>query len=191
VNDDLGIFTSRTERFGFASARTFNTDFWALLNAATAQFTNERGNLTTGALSLEQLKVAEKLFMEQTDADGNPIGSEATSLLVSPTNSATARELYVSTNLTAGGSKNNVAKNIYEGMFEPAVSRYLSAKPWYLVSSPMAMPLMQVAFLNGRQEPFIESSDADFNTLGIQMRCWYDYGVSFGEYRSAVRSTGE
>jgi hypothetical protein len=54
----------------------------------------------------------------------------------------------------------------------------------------MAMPLMQVAFLNGRQEPFVETADADFNTLGVQMRCYYDYGASFGEYRAAVRSTG-
>jgi hypothetical protein len=54
----------------------------------------------------------------------------------------------------------------------------------------MAIPLMEVAFLNGRQEPFVETADADFEFLGIQMRCYYDYGAAFAEWRAAVRSTG-
>jgi len=49
---------------------------------------------------------------------------------------------------------------------------------------------MEVAFLNGRQEPVVESADADFNTLGIQMRCVYDYGVAFAEKKAAVYSAG-
>jgi hypothetical protein len=49
---------------------------------------------------------------------------------------------------------------------------------------------MEAAFLNGREEPFVETADADFNTLGIQMRCYYDYGAAFGEWRAAIRSTG-
>jgi len=193
INDDLGALTDLPQRFGYAAARTFNTDFWAVFEAAVAtMFTTGEGshlNKTTGALTLANLKVAEKLFLELKDADGNPLGTEATMLLCSPANAAAARELYTATNLVGGTSKDpNI--NIYAGMFAPAVSRYLSANPWYLLASPMAMPLMRTAFLNGREEPFVESSDADFDTLGIQLRCWYDYGNAAGEWRAGVQSTG-
>jgi hypothetical protein len=49
---------------------------------------------------------------------------------------------------------------------------------------------VEAAFLNGREEPFVETADADFNVLGVQMRCYYDYGVAFAEWRAAVYSTG-
>jgi hypothetical protein len=192
INDDLGVITDLPRRLGYAAARTFNTDFWATFEAAVAANFETGGtkkNQQVGVLSLATLKTAEKLFMELKDADGNPIGADAMTLLVSPTNSATAREIFTASNLVGGNSK-ELNTNIYAGMFTPAVSRYLSANPWYLVASPLAMPLMQVAFLNGRQEPFVETADADFNTLGVQMRCYYDYGAAFGEWRSAVRSTG-
>jgi len=192
INDDLQVLTELPSRLGYAAARTFNVDFWAAFEAAVAanfSASAPKSNQTTGVLSLATMKVAEKLFLALADADGNPIGAEATTLLVSGTSSATARELFVSTNLT-GGSTKEPAANIYAGKFAPAVSRYLSAAPWYLVADPMAIPLMQVAFLNGREEPWVESADSDFNNLGIQMRCWYDYGCSFGDWRAAVRSTG-
>jgi hypothetical protein len=192
INDDLGVLTELMNRLGYASARTFNVDFWAAFEAAVAANFETGGakkNQQVGVLSLATLATAEKLFLELSDADGNPLGTEATTLLVSPVNSAKARELFTATNLVGGTTKDpNV--NIYAGMFNPVVSRYISAAPWYLLASPNAMPLMEVAFLNGREQPFIESSDADFNTLGIQMRCYYDYGANFAEWRAGVRSTG-
>jgi len=191
INDDLNALSDLPRRLGYAAARTFNTDFWAALTAAVAAaFTGGHANTTTGALTMATLTVAERLFMDLEDADGNPIGTEATTLLTGTTAATPARELNVSTNLVGTASARQVQTNIFAGKFTPAITRYLATAPWYLVSSPLAMPLMQAAFLNGRQEPFVETSDADFNTLGIQMRCYFDYGVAFGEWRSAVRSTG-
>jgi len=191
INDDLNALSDLPRRLGYAAARTFNTDFWAALTAAVAaSFTGAHANTTTGALTMATLTVAERLFMGLTDADGNPIGTEASILLTGLTAATPARELFVSTDLNAGASARNVKKNIFAAKFTPAITRYLATAPWYLVSAPLAMPLMQAAFLNGRQEPFVETSDADFNTLGIQMRCYFDYGVAMGEWRAGVRSTG-
>jgi hypothetical protein len=36
----------------------------------------------------------------------------------------------------------------------------------------------------------VESADADFNTLGVQFRGFYDLGVKKQEYRAGVRSAG-
>ena len=39
-------------------------------------------------------------------------------------------------------------------------------------------------------EDAIETANADFNQLGIQMRCYFDYGASKGETKAALYSTG-
>ena len=194
INDDLGVLSDIPRRLGYAAARTFNTDFWAAFEAAVAANFEAGGtkkNQTTGALTITTLGTAEALYLAQTDADGNPIGGELTTLLCGTTAYTPAREIFASTLVTNGTGGKTPSANIYVNRFEPAFSRYLSAAPWYLVSNPMAMPMMVAAFLNGREEPWVETADADFNTLGIRMRTWYDYGCAFGEWRSAVRSTGE
>lgn len=193
INDDLSVLSDIPSKLGYAAARTFNTDFWAAFEAAVAANFEDGGtkaNQTTGALTITTMGVAEALYLAQTDADGNPIGGELTTLLCGATAYTPAREIFASTLVTNGTTSKQPAANIYVNRFEPAFSRYLSAAPWYIVSNPMAMPLMVAAFLNGREEPWVETAEADFNMLGVQMRTWYDYGCAFGEWRSAVRSTG-
>jgi hypothetical protein len=46
---------------------------------------------------------------------------------------------------------------------------------------------MEVGFLNGQRAPTVEQADADFDTLGIQVRGYFDFGVSKGESRAAYR----
>lgn len=191
INDDLGVLSDIPRRLGFAAARTFNTDFWAAFEAAVATaFTSDHANATTGALTITTLAAAEALFLKLTDADGNPMGTEASTLLTGSTAYTPAREIFASTMVTNGTTSRQPQANIYANMFTPAMSRYLSAAPWYLVANPLSVPLMEVAFLNGREEPFVETADADFNVLGVQMRCYYDYGAAFAEWRAGVYSTG-
>jgi len=52
------------------------------------------------------------------------------------------------------------------------------------------MAPMEVCFLDGVQAPTIESADADFNTLGIQFRGYFDFGTAQKEWRVSVKSTG-
>lgn len=189
VNDDLRVLSEMPQKFGFMAARTFNTDFWAALVAAVGNFTSGNGNTTTGALSLTTLSTAFGLFGALTDDDGSPIGVDPARLVVSKANAATAMEIFKSTTL-AGGSSKTAGQNIFAGMFEPVATSYLTGVPWYLAADPNAIPLMQACFLNGNDMPVIETAEADFNTLGISMRCYYDYGVAFGDAKAAVRSTG-
>jgi len=191
INDDLGVLSDIPRRLGYAAARTFNTDFWTAFEAAVAAaFTSDHKNTTTGALTITTLAAAEKLFLGLTDQDGNPLGTEASTLLCGSTAYTSAREIFASTVVTNGTTSKVSNANIYANMFKPAFSRYLTAAPWYLVSNPMGIPLMEASFLNGREEPFVETADADFNMLGVQMRCYYDYGADFAEWRAGVRSTG-
>lgn len=190
INDDLGVLSDTPARLGFAAGRTLNIDFWKEFESDTNnRFTTSgkiKNRITGGALNSANLALARALFRKMTDPDGNPMGLDPTIILVSPKNETAADELFAST--TVKGSTDGPDANVFKGRFTPAVSTYLSDDPWYLVAPPLSMPSMEVAFLDGVQTPTVESAQADFNQLGIQMRCYWDYGVKFAERRGIVRS---
>ena len=51
--------------------------------------------------------------------------------------------------------------------------------------------MIEVAFLNGQEAPTIETAEADFNVLGVQMRGYHDFGVALQDFRGGVKSKGE
>jgi hypothetical protein len=63
-----------------------------------------------------------------------------------------------------------------------------SSSPWYLLCDPADLAMIQVVFLNGKQMPTVEQTDAEFKQLGIQFRGYHDFGVSLQEPRAAVKS---
>ncbi len=48
-----------------------------------------------------------------------------------------------------------------------------------------------MVFLNGQEAPVIETAQADFNILGVQMRGYHDFGVALQEPRAGMKSKGE
>ena len=50
---------------------------------------------------------------------------------------------------------------------------------------------MEVAFLNGNQNPIIEHADTDFNTLGMSWRAYHDFGVAMADKKAAFKAKGE
>jgi len=88
--------------------------------------------------------------------------------------------------------------NPYAGRFRVESSPYMSnssytgysAAAWYMLADPNEMPVIEIAALFGRVEPVVETADADFNVLGVQMRGYSDVGVELQEYRGGVRADG-
>ena len=65
-----------------------------------------------------------------------------------------------------------------------------SATAFFLLCNPTRLHLLEVGFLNGQEMPVIERAETDFDTLGIQFRAFFDFGVGTGEYRAAAMSKG-
>ena len=63
-----------------------------------------------------------------------------------------------------------------------------SATAWYLFGE--LLKPVAVSFLNGNQNPTVESADADFSTLGVQFRGYHDFGVDLAEWLSGTKSKG-
>jgi hypothetical protein len=65
-----------------------------------------------------------------------------------------------------------------------------SSTLWYMLADPAVRAAIAVAFLNGQRTPTIESSQTEFDTLGMQWRAFHDFGVGMEETTAAVRSDG-
>ena len=183
INDDLTVLAEIPERFGQMAGRTINKDVFGSLSTTGSDY----GANTTGALNLANLAAAYALAMAIRDGEGNPIGALPDKILCSPSNYLTAKNIYQSEEITGASSKEGKS-NVLRGVLQPVTSPYLSGTAYWIFNS--AFPLVDVAFLNGVQTPTVETADADFNQLGIQMRCYYDYGASAGDCKAALYSTG-
>ena len=183
INDDLGVLSEIPERFGQMAGRTINKDVFGSLSTTGSDY----GANTSGALNLANLAAAYALAMAIRDGEGNPIGALPDKILCSPSNYLTAKNIYQSEEITGASSKEGKS-NVLRGVLQPVTSPYLSGTAYWIFNS--AFPLVDVAFLNGVQTPTVETAEANFNQLGIQMRCYYDYGASAGDCKAALYSTG-
>jgi phage major head subunit gpT-like protein len=203
INDDLGAVTTVPRKLGRGSGLKINDVFWTIFLANSAFFKTANKNYVEGAdtaLTIDGLTKVEKTFMEQVDADGKPIGVMPAILLAPTALSAMATQLLKSVEIrdTTASTKYPVA-NPHQGKFRTEVSRYLSnakypgnsEKAWYLLADPRDLPVIEVAFLNGQESPTIETAEADFNVLGIQMRGYHDFGCALQDPRGGVRAKGE
>jgi hypothetical protein len=190
INDDLGALTAVPQRIGRGGALKLNDVFWASFQDDSAFFTTGRGNkkTTAGALSLANLKAIATMFRKLKDPDGNPVAVDPRILLVPSDIELSAAEIMGSA-LLVGGSSAAPNVNVLAGRYQVVSTSYLSsAEDYYLLASPSDMPVMEVAFLNGVQSPIVETAEADFNTLGVQMRGYFDFGVAKAEYLAGVKA---
>jgi phage head maturation protease len=192
INDDLGALTAVPQRIGRGGALKLNDVFWAEFVDDGSFFTSGRANLSAGslALSVANLKALATKYRKLKDPDGNPVAVEPRILLVPPDLELTAAEIMGSTLLhsataAAGGVPE---RNVMAGRYDVVSSVYLTnTTDYYLLASPADLPVMEVAFLNGQQSPVVETAEADFNTLGVQMRGYFDFGCAKAEYLAGVK----
>jgi len=203
INDDLGAITLVPRKLGRGSGLKINDVFWTCFLNNAAFFAAANKNYLTGAdtvLSIDGLTKAEVAFMDQVDSDGKPIGVMPAILLVPTALSAVGTQLFKAVEIrdTTASTKYPIA-NPHVGKFRVEVGRYLanatyagaSAKAWYLLAEPADLPVIEVAFLNGQEAPVIETAEADFNVLGVQMRGYHDFGVALQDPRGGLKSRGE
>lgn len=201
INDDLGALTSVPRRLGRGGALKLNDLFWSVFlnNSTFFVSTNNNHNEAVADMTLGGLQATELIFMSQTDPDGKPLGVTPKILLVPTAIEAAALTLMSSERIIDGtATARQGDANIYRGRFRVESSPYMhntsytgySAAAWYMLADPNEMPVIEIAALNGRVEPVVETADADFNVLGVQMRGYSDVGCAMQEFRGGVRADG-
>ena len=204
INDDLGAFHDLRKRLGLGAAQKLSDVFWTTFLDNAAFFTAARANyiegsttnLGTDGVGL-QLGLDAFRTLRSPTADGSKrIGGDPRLLLIPPELSVTAEKFYVNQNLGAGTT---VAEaNIYANKYRPVVVPWLSdsafanssATAWYLLRDPARYAAIVVSFLDGVEQPTVESAQADFDTLGIDFRGYHDFGCDQAEYNAGIKSKG-
>ena len=205
INDDLGAFLQIPRLIGRMSAlKREEAVFELLLSNPSNFFDAANKNFLVGAdtaLSIDALTKAEQVFLDQTDSEGKPVLLSPSVLLVPSSLKVSAQVLMTETrvNEVTDTNKPKPAVNPHAGKWNPVASPYLnaqgiaggSAKAWYLLANPADVAAIEIAYLRGKRTPTIESGETDFNTLGMQWRGYFDFGVAMQDHRAAVKSKGE
>jgi phage major head subunit gpT-like protein len=202
INDDLGAFDTLRKRLGMGAGIKLNRVAWTTWLTASAGgtfWTEARGNLITAVFGETGLTAAVKAFRNMVGPDGNNLSIEPKAVLVPPDLEAQAKKLYVSTEVRDTTTDTlTQTGNIYNDSFKPVAVSELnndnyvgkSGTAWWLLAPPEILASAAMCFLDGVQNPTIESADADFNTLGISLRGYHDFGGAMSEHRASVKSTG-
>lgn len=208
INDDLKALQDVPRKLGRGAALKINEVFWKEFLDNSSFFTTAKGNYAAGVaspdtrLGLDGLETAFNLFLEQKDPDGHPLGIQPTILLVPNSLFVLANQLMNSTEIREDGNASKSkypTSNTFAGRFRVERTSYLTAsgyagastKAWYLLAEPSDLPVIEVVFLDGQETPTVETADADFKELGIQMRGYHDFGVAKQEHRAGVKLKGE
>lgn len=209
MNDDLGSFAELPMILGRMSAVRAEELFFILL-LTTTMFSTDNKNLLTGAsgaLSIEGLTLARKMFRGKVDKNGKPILTTPRMVLVGTALEVLADEIYNEAKVDPGSSNKKVTvNNPHYNKYKPVVSPYLdntditdsdgkaltgqSDTLWYHFADPAQLAAFGMATLNGRTTPVIETSDSDFTTLGTQMRAYHDIGFGEEDPAGAVKVAG-
>lgn len=210
-NDDLGAFLKVPAAMGSRAARLIDQLFFARLLGNPTQsdgnrlFSAAHKNLLTGAasaLSADSLKLAIKKFLDQVDADGQPINVEPKYLLVPTSLKFTAIELTKGTTFIMGGGDGNVVRPAMNAIADDNMgvvcSPYLSNAAydghsdtgWYLFGDTSVCSTFEIGYLRGRRTPTVERGETDFNTLGIWFRVYFDLGIREQDFRGMVKANG-
>ena len=211
INDDLGAFMKVPVAMGNRAARLIDQLFFARLLSNPTQadgkalFHSGHKNLLTGAnsaLSADSIKKAIQVFLDQVDADGQPISVEPRYLLVPTALKHLAIELTKGATLIMAGGSDNVIRPalnvIADENLQVVSSPYLansaydgaSQTAWYLFGAPGQVDTFEIGFLNGKRTPTVERGETDYNTLGMWFRVYFDLGVREQDFRGMLKANG-
>jgi ATP-dependent protease ClpP protease subunit len=201
INDDLGAFVGLAAMLGRAAGRTVEADVYALLalNSGLGPvmpdgdtlFHANHGNLTTSAaISMAALDLDRVAMASQMDVSGNDyLDLRPAVLLVPLALGGTARSINEAQ--YDPDTANKLQKpNIVNGLFRDIVDTpRMTGTRRYLFADASEAPVLEVAFLDGAQEPYLELQNG-FDVDGSRWKVRLDYGVAAVDFRGAVANAG-
>lgn len=202
INDDLGAFTGLAANLGRAARRTIEAAVYARLaensgNGPTledgnALFHASHGNLVASgaAPTVDQFDAMRVLMAQQKDVGGNDFLDLRPAIWLGPTALGGTARVVNDSEYDPDASNKLQRANKVRGMVRDVVdTARLSGTAYYMFADPAEAPAMEVAFLDGNSEPFLESMQG-FTVDGTSWKVRLDFGVAARDYRGAVKNAG-
>lgn len=198
INDDLDAFSDTLRAFGQAAAQTEadliadllldNSGLGPLLDDGVTLFANARGNkaVTPSALTISSVSAGRKALRDQKGLDNEtPLSLKPQFLIVGSDNETTGEQIIAA--ITPSATEE---VNPFSGKLTLLVEPRLEDAAWRLFASPDQAPLVEIAYLNGVQQPKLETREG-WNTLGTEFRAILDFGCGITGWRGAYLNEGE
>ncbi len=201
INDDLNGLTRMASMLGQAAARTVNNDVIGVLTAngnmsdGNALFSTQHSNYqgTGSAISVATLGAARAAMRTQRDASGVDYVEFDPRLLLVPVgkedHARTVIESTYNTDTTAQLKKNIISGWSPLQVFSHPLLDANSSTAWYLLADPSLAPVVEIAFLDGQQSPYI-AQEEEFLTDAVRWKVRMDYGVAANEWRAGYKNVG-
>ena len=188
---------SLLEDLARAAKLTIEIDVYALLaanpvmNDGVALFHASHGNLMTASVpsvtSFDAMRVA---MASQKDVSGNEFLSILPSVGLFPLSLGSAARVINGSEYDPDAVSKLQRPNVVRGMFSDIVdSPRTTGTAWYGFADTTSAPAIEVAFLDGQQEPFTESRDG-WTVDGMEAKVRHDYAVGAVNWRSAQKNPG-
>lgn len=201
INDDLGAFIGLSGMLGRAAARTVEADVFALLalnsglgptmGDSKTLFHADHANIGTGAaISMASIDADRVLMASQLDVSGNDYLDLRPAVLLVPIGlGGTARSIN-DAQYDPDTANKLQRPNFVNGLYRDIVDTpRLTGTRRYSFADATEAPVLEVAFLDGIQEPYLEVKDG-FDVDGARYKVRLDYGVGAVDYRGAVTNAG-
>lgn len=205
INDDLRHFTAVPRAMGRAAQAKIGDVVYALLNNTGPTLnqdskalwdTSTHKNYVAAATgpTVATLGTASVAMARQKDPNSSRVlNIRPRYLLVPVTLEATARVLMNAT-YDPAGTTGTLPPNPFSGRFEVITDARLDEQTngttaWYLLGDPSVYDTVEVAFLNGVQEPYMRENP-DWAGQGMEYMVGVDFGVSVLDYRAMHKYKG-
>lgn len=199
INDDLAAFTRLASMLGRSAARSIENDVYAALLDNTGNgpllvdgdpvFHASHNNIATaGALSIATLDAARITMGIQKDKDANDYLDLNPSILLINKAQGGAARIYNQAQYDTDVTSKFQVPNKVAGLFGTIIDtpRIPNDNAFYMFADPSIEPVFEVNFLDGQQQPYMESKEG-WNQDGIEWKIRMDYGIGAVGFRGAVK----
>lgn len=202
VNDDLGAFTSLASKLGRSAARTIEKAVYTLLtsnsgvgptmNDGKALFHADHGNIygTPSAPTVAVFEAMRVQMAQQMDVNENDYLDIRPDLGLFPMSIAGSARILNGSQYDPDAVNKLQKPNLVNGLLSNIIDTpRLSGTRYYMFADPAQNPVLEVAFLNGVQTPFLDSEEA-FTQDGMKWKIRHDFGVAAVGWRGAITNAG-
>lgn len=202
INDDLGAFIGLAVALGRAGRRTIEAYVYALLAMngglgpvmadGLTLFHEDHGNLGAAgaAPTVDSIDAGRVAMASQMDVGGNDFLNLTPAIWLGPISlGGTARVVNGSEYDPDAPNKLQRANKVRGLVRDVVDTPRMTGNAWHLFADPNEASVIEVAFLNGDQNPYLESQEG-FDVDGSRFKARLDFGVAALDYRGAYRNPG-
>lgn len=201
VNDDMNALSNLGFMFGRAAKLSIEKDVYGFLalNAGLGGVLEDGKSIfhadhknvgVAAAISVASVDADRVLMGQQSDISGNEILDLRPSILLISSGLGGTAKVINGAQYDPDTANKLQRPNIVNGLYSDIVdTARLAGTRRYSFADPSVAPVIEVAFLDGAQEPVLETKDG-WSVDGTEMKVRIDYGVNAVGYHGAVTNAG-